>query len=490
MKLVILVPTRDYMGNAGARIRYSRLAPALADKGVTLSMVEISMFDPVKSSCDVVIVSKCYDARALVAAALLARRGVPVGVDVFDDYFSQSSDSRLGRLRSWLRQMLSFSSFILCSTPAMAERVRQYPGALPIHVVNDPAQDGDVSSIARALDRKISATKSEGVFRLAWFGVGDNPYFPVGLSDVSGFARTLSPFTDRDVPLHLTILTNARALGADGLSRLAELPFEVEIDEWSEQKEADLLGTAMACFLPVNAQSFSTAKSLNRAVTALTAGCQVLTAGYPLYERLEPFIYTSADSLIDDFERGELRHSPDRLGEFERSLSALAFAPAEAAALADFLTQIAAASRAVDDAGPLFLIHGLASSRPAHERARVAGILTVSTPFCAAPLESDVIVRMRPDGSPVLLVSDKAFGQVRADLRRLAKGEHKVGRRKFRQLGEWEAGSAGTEKRSLPLQLAQYEPVISQTVALLSDAFGEGTAILSENSPLTPEVVI
>jgi len=89
-----------------------------------------------------------------------------------------------------------------------------------------------------------------------------------------------------------------------------------------------------------------------------------------------------------------------------------------------------------------------------------------------------------------LLVSDKAFGQVRADLRRLAKGEHKIGRRKFRQLGEWEAGSAGTEKRSLPLQLAQYEPLIGQTVGLLSDAFGQGTAILSENSPLPPEVVI
>jgi hypothetical protein len=97
---------------------------------------------------------------------------------------------------------------------------------------------------------------------------------------------------------------------------------------------------------------------------------------------------------------------------------------------------------------------------------------------------------MRPEGSPVLLVSDKAFGQVRPDLRRVAKGEHEVGRRKYRQLGTGQAGSGGSEKRSLPLQLAQYEPVIGQTVALLSDAFGQGTAILSENSPLPPEVVI
>lgn len=490
MKLVILVPSREYMDNAGARIRYARLAPALADKGVTLSMVDISMFDPAKSQCDIVLISKCYDARALVAAALLSRRGVPVGVDVFDDYFSQSSDSRLGRLRSWLRQMLGFSSFVLCSTPAVADRVRHYTADLPVHVLNDPAPASEADSIAKALARKMCAATSEGVFRLAWFGVGDNPYFPVGLSDVAAFAPALRPFVDRGVPVHMTILTNARALGAEGLARLGELPFELEIDKWSERKEADLLGTAMACFLPVNAQAFSTAKSLNRAITALTAGCQLLTAGYPLYEPLAPFIYTDADRLLDDFERGELRHSPARLANLEQSLSAFASTSAEAASLSDFLVQITKTNGQETDPGRLFLVHGLATSRAAHDRARAAGILTVATPFCTQPLEFDALVRVGRDGEPALLVSDKALALVRAELRRKAKAEHKIGRRKFRQIGGGGPFSSASEKRSLPLQLAQYAPVIGQTLSLLADAFGPGTAILSENSPLPPEVAI
>lgn len=490
MKLVILVPSRDYIDNAGARIRYARLAPALADEGVVLSMVDISLFDPAKSPCDIVIISKVYDARALVAAALLSRRGVPVGVDLFDDYFSQSSDSRLGRLRSWLRQMLGFSSFILCSTPAMAERVRLNRGDLPIHVLNDPAPPADADSIAQALHSKLSAARSEGVFRLAWFGVGDNPYFPVGLSDLAAFANALKPFADRDVPLHMTLLTNARALGADGLARLGDLPFQIEIGEWSEQKEADLLGTATACFLPVNAQPFSTAKSLNRAITALAAGCQLLTAGYPLYERLAPFIYTDADSLIEDFESGELRHSPSRLADFGQSLSALASTSGEAAALAGFLGKVGMVNGGGAASGQLFLVHGLATSRAANDRARAAGILSVGMPFCTTPLDFDVIVRVGRDGSPVLLVSDRALGQVRTELRRKSTAEQKIGRRKFRQLGGEPASTMATEKRSLPLQLAQYAPVVGQSLAMLADAFGPGRAILSENSPLPPEVVI
>src|SRR5262245_60762119 len=105
MKVHVLVPSEEYKNYAGARIRYGRLQPRLAKLGIKLTLQDIAEFDPDRAACDALIISKCHDARALVAAAAVANRGRLVGVDLFDDYFSQEADSRLSRFRLWLRQL-------------------------------------------------------------------------------------------------------------------------------------------------------------------------------------------------------------------------------------------------------------------------------------------------------------------------------------------------------------------------------------------------
>ena len=90
------------------------------------------------------------------------------------------------------------------------------------------------------------------------------------------------------------------------LRRLA-VPYSVE--EWSEERERLLLSRALVSFLPVNAQNFSVVKSLNRAVSALCAGCQVLSSGYPLYESLAPFVYRDPDRLLEIFAGARCRYA-------------------------------------------------------------------------------------------------------------------------------------------------------------------------------------
>ena len=158
MKVVVLVPSEEYKNYAGARIRYGRLRSKLSQLGVDLELRDVSKFIPADADCDVLIISKCHDARSLIAAEVLSRRGSLVGVDLFDDYFSQTADSRLFRFRNWIAQLLPVCSFALCSTPAMAKVARGYRSDLPIHVVNDPAEDIRLIDLPGTLGAKLTET--------------------------------------------------------------------------------------------------------------------------------------------------------------------------------------------------------------------------------------------------------------------------------------------------------------------------------------------
>ncbi|HZU51293.1 MAG TPA: hypothetical protein VE968_05380, partial [Sphingomicrobium sp.] len=172
MKLTVLIPSEEYRNNAGARIRYGRIAPELERHGVRLTFEDISKFDARTVNCDLLLVSKCYDARSLVAAEILSRRGLRVGVDLFDDYFSQIGDSRMVRFRGWLRQMLARSDFALCSTLAMQKVIERYAPSVAVHVLNDPAPPIDEARLAAILREKRDEARASGRLKLAWFGVG------------------------------------------------------------------------------------------------------------------------------------------------------------------------------------------------------------------------------------------------------------------------------------------------------------------------------
>lgn len=487
MKLVVLVPSDAYRAFAGARIRYDRIAPELDCHGVELELVDIGKFDVETADCDGIIISKCHDARALVAAAELGRRGKLVGVDLFDDYFSQASDSRLIRYRNWLAQLLPLCGFALCSTEAMADIVAQYRSALPTHVMNDPAPSESFAEASASADRKLADARDSRQIRLCWFGVGDNPYFPVGLADLASYANVLPALSRTGFDVRLKVVTNERALSADGLSMLARLPIRTEIEQWTEQAEQDALQDAFAAFIPVSAQRFSVGKSLNRAVTALSAGCQVLSVGYPLYEALDPLIYRDPPALLEDIERGEMRFSAGSQANYRPVFESCASADAEARELARFLKSLA--PQALDGGGALCLIHGHSTRLEAHSFVRQANGLSVASPYCSAPFDFDVVFRGGPSGL-TMLVSKSAEPRLLPQVRGRTKPGERIKGRPYVQISR-SGGANGEalqdghwERAPIPFQLATYRESLSQVERALADAFGPCRTFICETRPV------
>jgi hypothetical protein len=484
MKISVLVPSEDYKQYAGARIRYGRLKPHLSRLGIDIALANVTEFAPDRAECDVLIISKCHDARALIAAAASLERGILVGVDLFDDYFSQAGDSRLARYRIWLAQILPSCDFALCSTPAMARTVEDYRADLPLHVVNDPADEDSPNELERVLAAKLAKADDEQTLRLAWFGVGDNPHFDVGLSDVAAYSGILSRLRHSGMDVELTVLTNSRALSSRGLAMLGEVPVRTRLVEWSEERERRLLDDAFACFIPVNAQGFSAAKSLNRAVTALSAGCQVISVGYPLYARLGQLIYREAESFLEDLASGRMRHAPGSTEQFKRAIDDLASAKAEAAGLATFL-----AGRNARKAGAgttLALVHGFAVNGTAHKLVQSLGGLSVASPYCTGDFAFDVIFQKEPGGLG-MLVSDEALPRLAAGTRRKLRDNTSISGRRFWAVPdrrEPRTGAGGASAREVPVRLATYATSMKSIGAQMSDAFGPCRLFLSESSVL------
>jgi hypothetical protein len=408
MKICVLAPSASYLASAGVRVRYRRIERPLAELGHELSVLPIAEFKrPQDFKQDVYIVSKCYDARALVAARLIVARGAALGVDLFDDYFSQSSDSRFAWRREWLTALLASADFILCSTPAMQAIARRIAPNHPAHILNDPYGQLDRRAVAEAVTGKLERLHQTRTLRLGWFGVGDNPYFSVGLADVAAFGGELARLRTSRFDVRLEILTHRRAVTADALAALRRLPLPFELDEWTQQREAALLERCSACFLPVNAQSFSVAKSLNRAVTALTGGTQVLSAGYPLYASLGQFVYRDAGQLLADLEESRPLLRPETLESFARSMESYASPAAEAHKLSAFLQE--SSQRRATQTPQLAVVHGPHSARDTHRFVRRLGCLSVASPFATQQVPYDLrfVLRSNGRGIDLLIASDK-----------------------------------------------------------------------------------
>jgi hypothetical protein len=408
MKICVLTPSATNLASAGVRVRYRRIESPLLELGHELSVQPITEFKrPQDFKHDVYIVSKCYDARALVAARLITARGGALGVDLFDDHYSQISDSRFTWRREWLTALLASADFMLCSTPAMQAIARRIAPNHPAHILNDPYGQLDRPAVATALARKLDRLHQTRTLRLGWFGVGENAYFSVGLADLAAFGGELARLRTSRFDVRLEILTNRRAVTADALAALGRLPLPFELDEWTQQREATLLERCTACFLPVNAQSFSVVKSLNRAVTALTAGTQVLSAGYPLYESLGEFIYRDVGQLASDLESRRPLLRPETLESFAHLMDSHASPTAEAGKLSAFLQR---SSRRPTTQMPLLaVVHGPYSTRGAHQFVQNMGGLSVASPFAKQQLPYDLRFVWRPNGPGIdlLIASDR-----------------------------------------------------------------------------------
>lgn len=465
VRLVILVPSTDYQASAGARIRYGRLAHGLALVGVDLRLESIGQFNPGSAEYDVLVISKCHDARAIIAASAAAERGKRVGVDLFDDYFSQITDSRLCGYREWLARLLEECDFCLCSTETLAAVVKTYKSDVPTMVVHDPARVHEIETVEKLVDKKYTLARRQSKIKATWFGVGDNPYFPVGLTDLFAHASILRELADSGLDVELTVLTNRRSLGPDGLEKLSKLPVQHAVLEWSEKSEREVLEDSLLAFLPVANQPFSAAKSLNRAFTALSYGCQILSVGHPLYKGLDPLIYRDLTTFLSDFWSDDLRLSAPNIHIYQEKLHELGSAAVESFRLNEFIRGLP--SVPTRNFGKLCVVHGLATRAEVHHLTQALGGLSIASPYCFANLEFDLVFRGVPPKMTMAL-SKPSFG---------------TRRNVFTNQSEGLAANQ-LEAPLFPLasQLATYSASMREICFQLEKAFGDIRFIVSETS--------
>lgn len=379
MKICVLVPREGYLKQAGVRIRYRRITGHLKSLGHTLELLPIDNFR--KADSDIYIFSKCMEASSLIIARMLRESGKLVGVDLFDDYFSQFENANLGWYRGWLKDVLQYSDFILCPTEVMSCVANRYAPHLPVHIMRDPYNNCSADDLLHTLIQKNNDIWCNRTLKVAWYGMGDNAYFPAGLRDLVAGAGHLSKLKQAGFKVTLDIATNLRAMTSDALAALRLLPIPYELHEWSEDVEKELLSRSHVVFLPVAAQNFSIAKSLNRAVTALCAGNQILSGGYPLYQPFGEFIYRDAQSLISDARMNTLRLRPETHKAAVRLLHEYADPGEGARGLVEFLKRLDVSNAELNSSPLAILIHGIKSSSDAHKAARRFGVLSVKSPL-------------------------------------------------------------------------------------------------------------
>ena len=398
MRICFLIPSVDHLTQAGVRIRYRRLEEILRKRGHEICVVPIQeLAGQAQFGHDVYIVSKCYDARSQIIAYRLAESQKLVGIDLFDDYFSQTDNSQLGNLRRWLDAMVKSVDFILCATPTMVDAARASAPGLAIAVLRDSAPPIDAEQLSARLKGKNNDLQKTNTLKVGWFGIGDNPYFPVGLRDLVAYGGELARLGGRGLDIQLRILTNRRAMKKAGLAMLRRLPVPYTVVEWTETREQALLADCQVCFLPVNAQRFSIVKSINRAVSALSAGAQVLSSGYPLYEPLSRFIYCDPVELRGDLQSGNCHLREQTVPQFADLLKVVADPATEVGNLIGFLEEQQAYKpnrlAATGYRRLAAVIHGLHSTGETQEFAENFHMLSVASPYSNQSLRFDIQFR-------------------------------------------------------------------------------------------------
>lgn len=488
MKICVIIPTEDSSQQAGVRIRYNRIEPDLAARG---DHIRVATLQAVSGSSplsdDIYIFSKCYDARAPLLAQALKGAGKIIGIDLFDDYFSQRHDSRMLRFSHWLDEMTDSIDFVLCSTPAMAQVASRRARRLPVHVMNDPAPDLDPERLKKVLRDKIDAAVEMRRIKVCWFGMGDNPHFPVGLADLVAYSHKLTELEASGYDVSLAIRTNARALTAETLAKLRRIPVPYSLDEWSVESEALLLDDSIACFIPTNGQNFSVAKSLNRALTALTRGTQVFSVGHPLYAPLDPFIYREASTLVTDVEQRTLALRPDTVKDLGTLIDRLGNIRREASSLLEFLNALPSPTlRPTSGTAKLAVIHGVRSIDAINIFAGASGAITVASPYCTESWSFDVVCRFAANATRMdVLVSEQVMLQLPQAMIAGSSSPQTLGTKRFRSVNlraDMLTVASALSGRNMTMidVMAGYRPVMRTVEAIVGHLFPGITCVFSE----------
>src|SRR5205814_4914013 len=118
------------------------------------------------------------------------------------------------------------------------------------------------------------------------------------------------------------------------------------------------------------------------------SGCQVLSAGFPLYGPLDALLYRDPQQLVHDVARRDLRFSPTKIADYVKAVDLLASRGEEAARLARFLSNLSPSTATAQQ--PIMLVHGSSTREEVHGSIKSVGGLSIASPYTSAQFDFDV----------------------------------------------------------------------------------------------------
>jgi hypothetical protein len=207
-------------------------------------------------------------------------------------------------VREELLDMLSLAQQVVCTTPALAEVVREHaPWASTPVVIGD--------AVERLPVAKPTLEPFEGT-RLLWFGSHGSPNAKSGMSDLLGIQDHLVEAAARG-PVELVVCSNSRAK-YDEL--IAPLPIRSCYLDWTLDGFPGVLASADAVVIPISQNPFTACKTHNRLSMALYAGTPVIADSIESYREFAPFC------TLDDWADGLARIAEQPEAERARAAGA------------------------------------------------------------------------------------------------------------------------------------------------------------------------
>ena len=282
----------------------------------------------------------------------------------------------------------------------------------------DPGEPLDVPAIGARLKAALEGAHRSRQIDVAWFGMGDHPQFDVGLHDLHAFAPALASLRRAGWQPKLRVLTNPPR--PDGQRAGAARAGCRCRGRWMNGAPKVRRSCWPGAWWPSSRSTHSPSAPRSRSTapwTALSAGVQVLSAGLPLYDRLQPLIYRDPVELVDHLQQRRLRLREQTVPDLAAHLLQQADASHEAAGLAGFLKQLRRRPAGGKAVPTLALLHGVRSEKAVHEMAQRARQLSVGGPYANPGLNYDLRLVSDAGGLQVQL-GDAALPLLRPELQR------------------------------------------------------------------------
>lgn len=445
--------------NAGYRVRIMPLVAELRAQGEKVEVHPLSSLGKVAreigAQARAVVVSKPGDSLSAMSMVQFRELGVPVIVDLFDNYYSWSAAAVQRQIPwQWLRT-LNAASLVISSSDFLRHVVASLTDKPVLQVSDRVPTPAPEQLLPERLALKWHDPER---IELLWYGIAGNPYYIAGLEDLLRWTGVVREIVGQLAParrVRLTICTNRVPAVESTLHAMRLNQVDARYVEWSAPVCDDLLDQSHVVLLPTNLSGFSLSKTHNRCSDALARACLVLGSPQGPYRGLGGAVFDSPQALIQGLQEATAEQVRQRVLDSFDALRARHDTAGEVTRLRAAIGGLKSAPRRRAESTPRGVVVATLVSPDLLAHARAMGYLVVACMDNPKASNFDILFeRSRGAGEALALaVNEEAMSAIEAQLARNVDADvHTHGDMTEYRIGDWRLQLDRTLMRVLALQ--------------------------------------